>query len=58
MWETPLWGLLIIAWGSGSLGFLLGTVLSLRKQTEQTASALWAEERMRARFRRDVPLRM
>jgi hypothetical protein len=44
MWEIPWWGTLIVAWGAGSMGFLLGAVLSLGRQVEEAAEAMRVEE--------------
>jgi hypothetical protein len=35
MWEVPWWVALIIAWVSGSLGFLLGAVLASASKAER-----------------------
>jgi hypothetical protein len=38
MWEIPWWSALIMAWGAGSLGFILGAILARGKQAEEAAA--------------------
>jgi hypothetical protein len=35
MWEIPWWGALIIAWASGSLGFLCGVFMAAAGKAER-----------------------
>jgi hypothetical protein len=40
MWNMPWWVALIVAWGAGSVGFLLAATLSLGKLADEGTERL------------------
>jgi hypothetical protein len=44
MWNMPWWGVLMLAWGAGSVGFLLAAALSLGKLADEATERIQVRE--------------
>jgi hypothetical protein len=56
MWDIPWWVALIIAWASGSAGFLLGLVMAVGTQANEDREELHEIDMKKERKQADVLL--